>query len=113
MPPWIGQVLATGLVALPLFFSGFAFSSELRLQANLPAALSANLLGAMLGGFLEYNSLYFGFRALYVFALVLYGLALAATLLRPTIRVREESSAPVPLSSRRDLAVVVSGGLED
>src|SRR5206468_4127229 len=80
-------------------FSGFAFSSELRLQANLPAALSANLLGAMLGGFLEYNSLYFGFRALYIFALVLYGLALAATLLRPTIRRREESSTTVPLTS--------------
>src|SRR5262249_42798125 len=34
MPAWIGQILATALVALPLFFSGFAFSSELRLQAN-------------------------------------------------------------------------------
>jgi hypothetical protein len=100
MPPWIGQILATGLVALPLFFSGFAFSSELRLQANLPAALSANLLGAMLGGFLEYNSLYFGFRALYVFALVLYGLALAATLLRPAFRRREEAGTAGPLKSR-------------
>jgi hypothetical protein len=99
MPPWIGQILATGLVALPLFFSGFAFSSELRVQANLPAALSANLLGAMLGGFLEYNSLYFGFRALYVFALVLYGLALAATLLRPAIRRSEDSGPPVQLGS--------------
>src|SRR5262249_22253828 len=90
---------ATALVALPLFFSGFAFSSELRLQANLPAALSANLLGAMLGGFLEYNSLYFGFRALYVFALVLYGLALGATLLGPILRRREESSTSVRLTS--------------
>jgi hypothetical protein len=99
MPPWIGQILATGLVALPLFFSGFAFSSELRLQANLPAALSANLFGAMLGGFLEYNSLYFGFRALYVFALVLYGLAMAATLLRPSIHRPEESSPPIKRGS--------------
>jgi spermidine synthase len=113
MPPWIGQILATGLVALPLFFSGFAFSSELRLQANLPAALSANLFGAMLGGFLEYNSLYFGFRALYVFALVLYGLALAATLFRTRIPRSEKAGSPAQLRSRGNLAVVVSGSLKD
>ncbi|HMF11577.1 MAG TPA: hypothetical protein VKE94_04705 [Gemmataceae bacterium] len=96
LPPWIGQILATGLVALPLFFSGFAFSSELRRQANLPAALAANLFGAMLGGFLEYNSLYFGFRALYVFALVLYGLAFVATLLgrSPGMRLAEPVTEP-------------------
>src|SRR5262249_10054389 len=99
LPAWLGQILASGLVALPLFFSGFAFSSELRRQANLPAALSANLFGAMLGGFLEYNSLYFGFRSLYVFALVLYGLAMAATLLRPAIRRSEQSSQPIKLGS--------------
>lgn len=81
LPP-LGKVLATVLVTLPLFFSGFAFSSEMQRQQNLPAALSSNLLGAMLGGFLEYNSMYFGFRSLYFFALVLYGLAFV-TALRP------------------------------
>jgi hypothetical protein len=29
----------------------------------------------MLGGFLEYNSMYFGFRSLYVLALAMYFLA--------------------------------------
>jgi ABC-type multidrug transport system permease subunit len=29
----------------------------------------------MLGGFLEYNSMYFGFRFLYVLALIMYGCA--------------------------------------
>jgi hypothetical protein len=29
----------------------------------------------MLGGFLEYNSMYFGFRFLYLLALAMYGLA--------------------------------------
>jgi SAM-dependent methyltransferase len=88
LPAWAAQVLGTALVTLPLFFSGFAFSSELKRQADLSAALSANLFGAMLGGFLEYNSLYFGFRSLYVFALVLYGLALTATLLGSWARAR-------------------------
>lgn len=79
LPP-LGKALATVLVTLPLFFSGFAFSSEMQRQQNLPAALSSNLLGAMLGGFLEYNSMYFGFRSLYVFALILYGLAFLTAL---------------------------------
>jgi hypothetical protein len=80
LPPLIGKPLAVGLITLPLFFSGFAFSGQLAKEANVPAALSSNLLGAMLGGFCEYNSMYFGFRSLYVFALALYSLALVATL---------------------------------
>jgi len=41
--------------------------------------MASNLLGAMLGGFLEYNSMYFGFRSLYVLALGLYALAFLTT----------------------------------
>jgi spermidine synthase len=81
LPPLLGKLLAVVVITLPLFFSGLAFSSQLDREANLPAALSSNLLGAMLGGFCEYNSMYFGFRSLYVFALVLYALALAAAAL--------------------------------
>jgi hypothetical protein len=80
--PLLAQVAATALVTLPLFFSGFAFSGELKRYVNVPAALSANLFGAMLGGFCEYNSMYFGFRSLYVFASVLYGLAFVAVCVR-------------------------------
>jgi hypothetical protein len=80
LPPYASKLLATGLITLPLFFSGFAFSGELKRQANVSAALSSNLLGAMVGGFCEYNSMYFGFRSLSVLAMVLYGLAFAATL---------------------------------
>jgi spermidine synthase len=93
LPPALGGVVATGLVTLPLFFSGLAFSGEVRRHADLSAALSANLLGAMLGGFLEYNSMYFGFRSLYVFALALYGLAFVAASLA---RTREAVPGPAP-----------------
>jgi hypothetical protein len=65
----------TFVLTLPLFFSGFAFSSELKKSASVAIALSSNLLGAMLGGFLEYNSMYFGYRSLYILALIMYGLA--------------------------------------
>ena len=36
----------------------------------------------MAGGLIEYNSMYFGFRALYFFALGLYALAFVSSLLR-------------------------------
>jgi len=38
------------------------------------------LIGAMCGGILEYNSMYFGFRFLYVLAGVLYAAALLSGL---------------------------------
>jgi hypothetical protein len=37
----------------------------------------------MLGGILEYNSMYFGFQSLYLLAMGLYVLALLLTCVRP------------------------------
>ena len=74
------------LVALltgPLLFSGIVFSTLLKNVEDLPSALAYNLLGAMLGGLLEYNSMEFGFAFLYLIAFALYGLALATTWLWP------------------------------
>ncbi|MBW1744468.1 MAG: hypothetical protein JRJ47_13730 [Deltaproteobacteria bacterium] len=75
LPLHLDKIILTALLTAPLFFSGLAFSSELDQHSEVPAALSSNLLGAMVGGFLEYNSMYFGFRSLYVIALVMYALA--------------------------------------
>ena len=80
LDPWLSRIVMTTMLTLPLFFSGFAFSTELRKAGSVQVALSANLLGAMLGGFLEYNSMYFGFRSLYIFALVVYALAFLTSL---------------------------------
>ena len=55
------------LLTLPLFFAGLIFSSHLAKGEGLGNALSANLFGAMLGGFLEYNSMYLGLSSLYLF----------------------------------------------
>ena len=63
------------LLTLPILFSGLAFSKELSKLNSASQALSANILGAMLGGFLEYNSMYFGFSSLYFLAGFLYFLA--------------------------------------
>ena len=59
-------------LTLPLFFAGLIFSSELTRKGSLGGALFANLLGAMLGGFLEYNSMYWGFGSLYPLGMALY-----------------------------------------
>jgi hypothetical protein len=75
LAPWVGRLLMTVILTLPLFFSGFAFSSELKKSASVAIALSSNLLGAMLGGFLEYNAMFFGYRFLYILALIMYTLA--------------------------------------
>jgi hypothetical protein len=42
--------------------------------------MSMNLMGALIGGVLEYNSMYFGFQFLYLLAIGLYAAALLSTL---------------------------------
>jgi spermidine synthase len=73
-----GRWGATLLVASPVFFSGLAFSGLLLRAENLSRVLAANLLGSLVGGLLEYNSMYFGFQFLHILAAVIYGLAFIA-----------------------------------
>ncbi len=69
------MVVSTILLTIPLFFSGIIFSKELFNSTSIGSALSANLFGAICGAFLEYNSMYFGFRSLYILAIVMYIMA--------------------------------------
>ncbi len=73
--PWLSRIIMPIVLTIPLFFSGFAFSAELKKSDSVATALYSNLLGSMLGGFLEYNSMVFGFRSLYIFAFIMYGFA--------------------------------------
>jgi hypothetical protein len=72
-------IVRTAIITLPLFFSGFAFSSELRRSGDVAGALSSNLVGAVFGGFLEYSSMRFGFEALYIIGGIIYLLAFLAS----------------------------------
>jgi hypothetical protein len=70
-----------------MFFSGLVFSSLVATEVDLPGALAANLFGAMCGGLLEYNAMYFGFQFLYVLAAGLYaGAFVFSTVVAPTLR---------------------------
>jgi len=68
------------LLISPMFFSGLVFSTLLnRSQTAISPAMSYNLLGALVGGLLEYNSMYFGFAFLYLLAAGLYVIAWLTT----------------------------------
>lgn len=79
-------------LTLPLFFAGLIFSSQLARGQELASALSANLFGAMLGGFLEYNSMYLGLGSLYPLGIGLYGVAYVCLL-----RARRQGDAQLTL----------------
>src|ERR1700730_14470160 len=71
-----GRVGTAVVLTCPLFFSGIVFSTLLSTQSRISSVMSMNLMGAMCGGILEYNSMYFGFHFLYLLALGLYAAAL-------------------------------------
>jgi SAM-dependent methyltransferase len=87
------KLLMPIILTLPLLFAGLIFSSELARGGAIGGALSANLFGAMLGGFLEYNSMYWGYSSLYPLGVVLYGLAFVCQLLQHRLQVAAAMSA--------------------
>jgi len=70
--------VAVTILCLPLFFSGLIFARRLRAAPEASAAFGSNLLGALCGGLLEYASMNYGFKALYLIALALYALSFVA-----------------------------------
>jgi hypothetical protein len=72
LPLWARAAAAGPIVAVPVFFAGVIFSSELRVRADAAAALGCNLCGAMLGGLLENLSMIVGLKAIVLLALAIY-----------------------------------------
>ncbi|HVU50978.1 MAG TPA: class I SAM-dependent methyltransferase [Polyangia bacterium] len=70
--------VAVTILCVPLFFSGLIFARRLRAAPEASAAFGSNLLGALAGGLLEYASMNYGFKALYLIALALYALSFVA-----------------------------------
>jgi SAM-dependent methyltransferase len=75
LPAWARFIAATTLAFAPVFLANLVFAQRFKGVATLTTAFGANLLGAILGGVLEYLSLITGFRFLLVVVAVLYGLA--------------------------------------
>ncbi|HWZ57382.1 MAG TPA: hypothetical protein VNW46_00295 [Gemmatimonadaceae bacterium] len=80
-------LIGAGLVALPIFFAALIFALLLRDHADPARGLGVNLMGAIIGGLLEYTAMAIGIKALYLVAAVAY----LATLLA-VLRLREASA---------------------
>jgi spermidine synthase len=77
-PPLMQLALNCLVLTIPLFFAGIIFSSLIsEARINISTAFAYNLMGALFGGVMEYNSMYFGFAFLYLLALAFYSLAWA------------------------------------
>jgi SAM-dependent methyltransferase len=78
--PLASLLVSCVLLTIPMFFSGIVFSGLIgRAKVNISTALAYNLMGALFGGLMEYNSMYFGFAFLYLLAIGFYFLAWAFT----------------------------------
>ena len=68
-------------IPLPIFFAGLIFSSTFRDCKDPGFSFGSNLLGAMVGGFVEYLGMITGMKALLLVVLAFY---LASLLVRPS-----------------------------
>jgi spermidine synthase len=76
----LGRLETAVVLTVPMLFSGIVFSTLLSSKGQVSGMMAMNLLGAICGGLLEYNSMYFGFRFLYLMAIACYLLAFVSQL---------------------------------
>jgi hypothetical protein len=88
----VGRLETSTVLTLPILFSGIVFSTLLLRKGHVSGMIAMNLLGAICGGLLEYNSMYFGFRFLYLIAMVCYLLAFVSELVFPN---KDVDSSPI------------------
>jgi hypothetical protein len=81
-PPVLRYALASLLAFLPVFFANLVFTASFRDTRTADMAFASNVLGAVLGGCLEYAALVIGYQQLLVVIATLYALAFAFARLR-------------------------------
>jgi spermidine synthase len=69
---FVRWVLPTLLAATPIFFGSVLFARLLARARDIRVVYASNLLGCVLGGFVEYASMAAGFRFLFVLAALCY-----------------------------------------
>jgi hypothetical protein len=75
-PPLLRYAVASVLAFAPIFFANLVFTHSFRDARAADMSFASNLLGAMVGGALEYVSLLTGYRALLLIAGGFYALAM-------------------------------------
>ncbi len=99
--------LAITLAFFPIFVANLIFAERFRDTADPTAAFGANLLGAMLGGTLEYLSLLVGFRSLLFVVAVLY---LVAYLTRPRTVQGQSEGVTAPVAAGTGAEAITGSG---
>lgn len=79
-PGILKALVSMVFLSLPLFFSGMIFSESLRRAGETSRPLASNFSGSAVGGLLEYSSLFWGIKSLYLTAALLYLGSLLAVL---------------------------------
>ena len=101
-PPALRYALAAALAFAPVFFANLVFSYSFRDTRTADMAFASNLLGAMVGGALEYLALITGYGALLIVVALLYALAYVfatrVRVLADSDLTREEQAARLPPS---------------
>jgi hypothetical protein len=110
-PPWLRYLLAAVVAFAPVFLANLIFTFSFRDTKIADMAFASNLLGAMVGGVIEYAALVTGYRALLIAVAVLYALAwLFATKFRvmADVALGEESGGD-SAAANTPLAAAVAG----
>jgi spermine/spermidine synthase len=91
-------IAAVTIAFFPIFTANIVFTQRFKDASASATAFGANLLGAMVGGLLEYSALIVGYRALLFLAAALYGIAFLLGR-RHLVRVPERAveAEPVPV----------------
>ncbi len=79
---WIRTVGSSLVIALPILFAGIVFATLFSATKSIGFAFGSNLIGAVLGGFLEYGSMKIGLNNLYLVAGLFYLVSLVVVLRR-------------------------------
>ena len=74
-PPGLRYALAAAIAFAPVFFANLVFTYSFRDTASADMSFASNLLGAMVGGALEYVALVTGFQAVLLLIGALYVIA--------------------------------------
>src|SRR5438094_5660833 len=71
-PAWLRYLAAAVIAFAPVFFANLVFTASFRDTRTADMAFASNLIGAMIGGVLEYAALVTGYQALLIIIAALY-----------------------------------------
>jgi predicted membrane-bound spermidine synthase len=77
-PAWLRYLAAAVIAFAPVFFANLVFTGSFRDTTTADMAFASNLIGAMIGGVLEYAALLTGYQALLLIVAALYAAAYLA-----------------------------------